>query len=246
MQKPYFYIIEHISSNCYYAGIKFSNPNSENFMTENGYKTSSKIVKEIILNEGLNSFRIKKIKHFNTKEDALNYEHKFLTRVDAKNNKKFLNMSNGDRFFVNKGGYKLKESTKQKMSKPKSQECIDKQNQEKATRDRCVYEKSINTRKANGLECHDEKSRNKISNANKIRWADENEKEKHSKLMKEYYKNNPISSETREKQSKSLSGENNPMHGKKHNEDTKRKMKEAWEKRKLSKKGQSFSEDDLF
>ena len=53
--------------------------------------------------------------------------------------------------------------------------------------------------------------------------------------MKEYYKDNPISDETREKHKMLSSGENNPMFGKTHSDDTRRKMKDAWVKRKKKK-----------
>jgi len=50
--------------------------------------------------------------------------------------------------------------------------------------------------------------------------------------MKEYYKNNPVSNEIKEKHRKLSSGKNNPMFGKTHNNETRQKMKLAWEKRK--------------
>lgn len=70
---------------------------------------------------------------------------------------------------------------------------------------------------------------------------------KQSKSLKEYYKNNPVSEETRNKLSKSgkkyykehpelLKGMNHPMYGKKHSEETKRKMSKA-------KKGKHCSEE---
>jgi len=135
MRKPYFYIIKHIPSQKYYAGCKInSRANSSDFMTERGYQTTSQVIKEIIQRDGLNSFEIVKIKHFEIPDDALNYEMKFLTKVNAAENARFYNRHNGGKNFVNKGGYKLSESTKQKMRKPKSKETIEKQNQEKKTR----------------------------------------------------------------------------------------------------------------
>ena len=51
---PFFYIIQHIPSGKYYAGYccKKSHCDSSKLMTEEGYKTSSKIIKEFIKNEG--------------------------------------------------------------------------------------------------------------------------------------------------------------------------------------------------
>lgn len=56
---PYFYIIEHIKSGKRYAGAKWAkNSNPDTFLKENGYKTSSKIIKNIIQNEGITAFSI--------------------------------------------------------------------------------------------------------------------------------------------------------------------------------------------
>ncbi len=41
-----------------YAGCKFFRPNANKFMTPNGYKTSSKVIKNLIKLDGLESFRI--------------------------------------------------------------------------------------------------------------------------------------------------------------------------------------------
>ncbi len=92
---PYFYIIQHISSGKYYAGVKYgigSNPNQ--LLKSNGYQTSSDIIKQIILEEGIESFLIRKIKVFENASQALAYELRFLKRVNAAFNDNFLNRSN--------------------------------------------------------------------------------------------------------------------------------------------------------
>jgi hypothetical protein len=59
---PYFYLIKHKSSGKLYAGSrttpqsKLANPTE--FMKPDGYQTSSKIIKEIIKNEGLDAIEI--------------------------------------------------------------------------------------------------------------------------------------------------------------------------------------------
>jgi len=93
--QPYFYVIQHITSLKYYAGYKSYGSCSDNLMTPNGYKTSSKVVKQLITKDGLQSFIIRKIKRFNTAEEAHRYEFRFLTKVNAKDNVTFLNLSNG-------------------------------------------------------------------------------------------------------------------------------------------------------
>lgn len=99
-----FYIIQHIASGKYYAGYK---KNKKHFMVENGYCSSSKVVRRIISNEGLNAFRIMKIRYFDNALEAHNYEITFLKRINAMDNDRFYNLSNGSREFRNVGGYKL-------------------------------------------------------------------------------------------------------------------------------------------
>lgn len=94
---PYFYVIEECSSGKYYAGSKYgkdANPNT--LLKEDGYLTSSLVVNRIIKLNGLNSFRIRKIRCFNNPSEAYEYETRFLKKVDAKNNMRFYNKHNND------------------------------------------------------------------------------------------------------------------------------------------------------
>ena len=77
--------------------MKYCNPNT--FMAYNGYKTSSKLIKEIITKEGLDVFDLVRIKNFTTAQDACIYESRFLSKVNAMNNPLFYNQSNGGRNF---------------------------------------------------------------------------------------------------------------------------------------------------
>ncbi len=96
---PYFYIIQEVSTGVYYAGSKYGkDANPEFFMKEGGYKTSSDIINFLIEQNGLSSFKIRKIKTFNTKEDAQRYETRFLRRVNARNHPRFYNGHNNDGF----------------------------------------------------------------------------------------------------------------------------------------------------
>jgi hypothetical protein len=231
MSKPYFYIIKHIKSGKYYAGCKInSSADPCNLMTEEGYKTTSKVVKKLIEKDGINSFLVLKIKVFENGKQALIYENRFLKKVNAAENEKFLNLHNGGKDFVNKGGYKLSESTKNKMKKPKSKETIQKQKEALKNRSKESYIKMIETRKNSGKPWISKDQREKIKAFNAEYWSDE-KKEEHRKIMIDYYKQNSISEETRKKLQNLNSGESNNMYGKKHSELTKQKMRAAWEKR---------------
>ena len=106
--RPIFYIIQHIPSGKYYAGYK---SNRKSFMTEGGYCTSSKVVNNIVNNEGLDIFRIIRIRYFISAKEAHSYEVRFLNRIRAMHNEKFYNQTNGHKEYRNKGGYKLSMST---------------------------------------------------------------------------------------------------------------------------------------
>ena len=232
MPKPYFYIIKHILHQKYYAGCKInSKADSSDLMTEKGYQTTSKVIRDLIQKDGLSSFVIIRIKHFNTPEQALSYETRFLIKVNAAENIMFYNRHNGGKNFVNKGGYKLSESTKQKMRKPKSKETIEKQNQEKRTRSKETHAKRIASRRKNNPVWHSEEKREQMRQHNAVYWTDE-VKKIHSEKMKEVHKLNPISEETRQKLRERSKGANNGMFGKKHSEETREKLKLAWAKRK--------------
>ena len=106
--KPYFYIIQEMSTGIYYAGCRYSKKsNPKELLAEGGYFTSSRVVSDIIKRSGIKSFRIRKIKIFNTKEDVLNYEKRFLLCVNAATNQTFYNKHNGDlRFSFYDDAYK--------------------------------------------------------------------------------------------------------------------------------------------
>ena len=75
------------------------------------YKTSSNLVHEKLQN-GHHFSKIKILQVFSSSKDALKYENKILTRVDAKRNSKFLNQTNGSGDFTCK---QHTEKTKAKM-----------------------------------------------------------------------------------------------------------------------------------
>lgn len=96
---PYFYIIQHKQTKIYYAGCRFAkNCNPSELLTEGGYLTSSHVVNELIREEGIDAFVIRRIKTFSSADEALDYETRFLQKVDACNNPQFYNRSNNAGF----------------------------------------------------------------------------------------------------------------------------------------------------
>lgn len=103
MNYPYFYIITEHSTGKHYAGVRYAeNCNSNELLQYDGYITSSKIIHNIIKNNGIKSFYINRIKLFTSIEDAISYEYRFLNKVDAANNINFYNASNNaNGFYLN-------------------------------------------------------------------------------------------------------------------------------------------------
>ena len=94
----------------YYIGKRSG---SLNDLATGAYATSSKIIQEKLKN-GYHFSKIKILKVFSTLEEALKFEERILTRVDAKRNPKFLNQTNGDKNFYNK---QHTQKAKEKISK---------------------------------------------------------------------------------------------------------------------------------
>lgn len=114
----YFYVIEHIRTGKRYAGSRYAkSADVSEFFNEAHHKpyyTSSKIIKSILIEEGIAAFSILRIKEV---DDARAYEAKFLNKINAKNNPAWLNQSNGHKDFRYKGGKKLSEQHRKNISK---------------------------------------------------------------------------------------------------------------------------------
>ena len=121
---PYFYVIIHIPSKKLYAGYHSYKANPALFMTNRGYKTSSKEVAKYPLDE----YKILRIRTFETSIAARAYEFRFLKKVNAKDNLRFMNLSNSGssgpgprslkiKLKISQGhlGKKVSEETKRKM-----------------------------------------------------------------------------------------------------------------------------------
>lgn len=123
MTVPFTYIITHIPTGVKYYGARWKKGCHPNDLGST-YFSSSKFMKRIISEEGVDNFHFEIRKIFQNAIEAISWETKFLTRVDAARSNKWFNKHNnqGTPKFVNVGGYKLSERAKQNMRKPKSPE----------------------------------------------------------------------------------------------------------------------------
>jgi hypothetical protein len=115
---PYTYFVLHIPTGKKYYGSKYgkgANPNT--FWKEGGYFTSSMKVKKLIEEYGTNSFKAEVRKIFNTPDEALEYEYKFLKKVNALVKEEWLNENLGGKKFRNVGPASEKALASQRKKK---------------------------------------------------------------------------------------------------------------------------------
>lgn len=94
---PYFYIIEHISTGKRYVGCRYAKGcHPSEFMTEDGYQTSSRVVHQIIKDEGPDAFKVISIKTQDEVGDVYEYETKFLVENNCANSDVWLNLHNNE------------------------------------------------------------------------------------------------------------------------------------------------------
>jgi predicted GIY-YIG superfamily endonuclease len=91
MTTPYFYVLKEIPTGMLYAGVKFAKNCSPSDLLVT-YLTSSKIVKALLAADP-SCFAIERIRTFSSKEDAINYEKKFLKKVKADKSSRWYNQS---------------------------------------------------------------------------------------------------------------------------------------------------------
>lgn len=98
---PYTYLIKHkVSGKLYHGSRTAKNCHPNELLKENGYLTSSKIVKNIIEKEGIDSFDIIEIEIFESKESARLSEERYHRSFDVKSNVCYLNQWNaGNKWF---------------------------------------------------------------------------------------------------------------------------------------------------
>ena len=101
MSVPYTYFLYHNPTGFKYYGVKFSKrANPELFWVPGGYYSSSVKVKELIEQYGADSFRAEVRKKFTCVEDAVQYEYRFLRKVNAVSKNDWLNQcAISDKFY---------------------------------------------------------------------------------------------------------------------------------------------------
>lgn len=111
----YTYYIKHLPTNLKYYGSKYSkDADPKMFWATDGYFTSSVYVKKLIEEWGTESFKVKVTRVFETAEEALTHEYRFIERVNAVVRDDWLNKNNGGKKFYNIGPDS--EETKKKKS----------------------------------------------------------------------------------------------------------------------------------
>lgn len=101
---PYTYFLFHVPTGLKYYGSKYgADANPSTFWQPGGYFTSSIKVKQLIQHYGIGSFRAQVCKIFETPAQALDYEYRFLKKVNAIKKLDWLNRNLGGHKFKNIG-----------------------------------------------------------------------------------------------------------------------------------------------
>lgn len=95
---PFTYHLYHRPTKQHYYGVRYRIGTSPSELWTK-YFSSSSIVHQLIKEYGLDSFDVKVRKTFSTGAEALLWEHKFLTRIDAASRKEWINRHNGSNKF---------------------------------------------------------------------------------------------------------------------------------------------------
>ena len=186
---PYTYFVLHIPTGLKYYGSKYGKgANPDTFWKSGGYFTSSVKVKNLLNEYGIDSFKAEVRKVFESPDQALNYEYRFLKKVSALDKSEWLNENLGGEKFRNVGpanekalasqrkkkqtpegnakrsasltGRVISEDTKKRMSLSQLNRPIDK---EESRRDK-IREKAIG-------RSHNTKTKSKLSNiVSQTRW----------------------------------------------------------------------------
>lgn len=156
---PYTYHLYHIPTKKHYYGVRYKKDCSPDDLWIT-YFSSSPIVHSLIEQYGKDSFITKVRKTFNTSDEAVLWESKFLRKIDAQNNDKWLNRHNGSDSFIGPHthtneskskiaskikGIKRSEETKAKM-RAKANEREDKRRADGWTMPEDAKERALQTR----------------------------------------------------------------------------------------------------
>jgi group I intron endonuclease len=119
--QPYTYYLYHKPTGKHYYGVRTAKDCHPDELWKT-YFSTSKIVKSLREQHGDDSFEYEVRKLFETSEDALSWETKFLTRIDAASKDEWLNRHNGGKNFCTTGipswivGKTHSERTRKKIS----------------------------------------------------------------------------------------------------------------------------------
>ena len=221
---PYLYHIGWSKTNMHYIGVEYKpTAHPDNLWTK--YFTSSKYVNAYREENGEPDI-VEVRKTFNTAEEAIQYEHKMLTKTDAARSELFLNKSNGGGKFANYGP--LSDETKKKISESNKGRTFSAETKKKIS----------DTLKGSTLSAE---TRQRLSEAKTGKKRMPHSAEAKKKIS-EANKGKIRSAETKKKMSKAQKGKTFSAESKKKMSESKKKMS-AETKKKMSKaqKGKTFS-----
>jgi hypothetical protein len=113
MSIPFSYYLYHIPTRKHYYGIRHGKKSNPETLWKT-YFSSSNIVKKLIQEYGADSFNVKIRKTFNSAEEAILWEHRVLSKLNASMRDDWINRHNGGKKF--RGPKNHSDKTKKKIS----------------------------------------------------------------------------------------------------------------------------------
>jgi len=219
---PYTYLIGWSNLNIWYYGVRFQKNCSPDDLWKS-YFTSSKHVSSFVKSNGDPDIKLIRKTFSNTKSARL-WEYRVLRRLNAKDDPRFLNKTNGDGRFFNLGHT---EETKQKLSKKHKGKILLEETKHRLS----VVNKGRLSGEKNGMfgKTHTTEAKKKIGDASKGRGTMFKGKS-YAEIQ-----NDTVAAYERINKHKNWMRENNPFKGKKHSEEAKAKMRLKAQQRKLKK-----------
>jgi len=225
---PYTYLITHIPSQKVYYGVRFAKGCHPGDLFQK-YFTSSKIIKQLIKEDGHEAFSIEIRRTFKNKESAIIWENKVLKRMCVIKRDDFLNQTDNKSRFTNNDWWKGK------TRPPKTEEHINNFRKTFKERGRGIG----NTHTLGHVLTEEHKQ--KISESTKGIPKSEETKARMSIGMK----GKPKSEQHKQNLSKAKKGKPGPNKGKPCSDETKRKISETKKRRHLENQGLLFEDSTL-
>lgn len=112
---PFTYYVENHTTGLKYYGVRYAKGCHPSDLWQT-YFTSSRVIKNLLIQYGKGDFTVKVRRTFESKEEAIEWEARVLTRIDASRSPNWINRTNGNGRWFNQGGYRHTDKARRRQS----------------------------------------------------------------------------------------------------------------------------------